>query len=399
MNKPNQQSEQSQAKPQQKQNQNKDPEQYQNNSCVYNLTRKLLANYCKINELYYSAHDDNNGYLRVSQNAELSSGRFRITGKKRLGKGSFGEVWKAFDSKENQNVALKILRKRKHFAIQGANEAALLAELSAEYDVNDVHIVSLLGSLYISNHFCLILELLDKNLYQIYRSKYKSELFPLNAVIEVTKQLLQSLKALHNYNPPIIHTDLKPENILSVGPWDDQNPNVKIVDLGSAMKCDEPRKFNYVQSRYYRAPEILLRCHDNDYTTAIDIWSLGCVIVEMILRQPLFKGHNSAQMVSLIDSTLGEPPKDMRIGKDFAKYYNDLPEDEESDYEREHCLLSVPLTKHHEHPRILFAQLVERTEDYRWEVLGNMVERMIQWRADDRMSATDLLNYMIEQGL
>ena len=86
----------------------------------------------------------------------------------------------------------------------------------------------------------------------------------------------------------IIHWDLKPENILLKAP---NKSAIKVIDLGSACFTDE-RLYTYIQSRFYRAPEIILGI---PYTTAIDMWSFGCIIVELYIGYPLFPGESETE--------------------------------------------------------------------------------------------------------
>ena len=92
----------------------------------------------------------------------------------------------------------------------------------------------------------------------------------------------------------IIHCDLKPENILLRHP---KRSGVKIIDFGSSCKSNK-RMYSYIQSRFYRAPEIILGL---PYTAAIDIWSLGCILVEMHTGEPLFSGSDQIdQMYKIV---------------------------------------------------------------------------------------------------
>lgn len=91
----------------------------------------------------------------------------------------------------------------------------------------------------------------------------------------------------------IIHCDLKPENILLRHP---KRSGVKLIDFGSSCKSNK-RMYSYIQSRFYRAPEIMLGI---GYTAAIDIWSLGCILVEMHTGEPLFSGSNQIDQMHKI---------------------------------------------------------------------------------------------------
>jgi len=91
----------------------------------------------------------------------------------------------------------------------------------------------------------------------------------------------------------IIHCDLKPENILLKSP---EKSGIKIIDFGSSCFSDE-RIYTYIQSRFYRAPEIILGI---PYTTAIDMWSFGCILTELCTGIPIFPGESEHEQLSLI---------------------------------------------------------------------------------------------------
>ena len=91
----------------------------------------------------------------------------------------------------------------------------------------------------------------------------------------------------------IIHCDLKPENILLKHP---KRSNVKVIDFGSSCKSNK-RMYTYIQSRFYRSPEVILGL---PYTVAIDMWSLGCILVEMYTGEPLFSGTDQIDQMRKI---------------------------------------------------------------------------------------------------
>lgn len=115
-------------------------------------------------------------------------------------------------------------------------------------------------------------------------------------------QLLRALDLLSEHN--IIHCDLKPENILL------KNANhsaIKVIDFGSSCFGDK-QLYTYIQSRFYRAPEIILGI---TYTIAIDMWSFGCILAELHTGYPLFPGESEAEQLLCIMEVMGLPPKDL----------------------------------------------------------------------------------------
>lgn len=112
-------------------------------------------------------------------------------------------------------------------------------------------------------------------------------------------QILEALKMLKLHH--VIHCDLKPENILIA------NPNktlVKLIDFGSSCFSHE-KIYTYIQSRFYRAPEVMLGI---PYTSAIDMWSLGCILAELATGFPIFPGETEIEQMTLIMELIGQPP-------------------------------------------------------------------------------------------
>lgn len=104
---------------------------------------------------------------------------------------------------------------------------------------------------------------------------------------------------MHSAN--VLHRDLKPSNLLL-----NANCDLKICDFGLARTTSETDFMTeYVVTRWYRAPELLLNC--SEYTAAIDIWSVGCILMEIIKREPLFPGKDYIQQLVLITQVLGLP--------------------------------------------------------------------------------------------
>lgn len=123
--------------------------------------------------------------------------------------------------------------------------------------------------------------------------------FKLPLVKAIAKQLIIVLGYIKSQG--IIHCDLKPENILLKGSI---KSAIKVIDFGTA--CFETRKmYTYIQSRFYRAPEIMLGIA---YTSAIDMWSFGCILIELYLGYPLFCGDNEPEQISMIMEFMGVPP-------------------------------------------------------------------------------------------
>jgi dual specificity tyrosine-phosphorylation-regulated kinase 1 len=126
----------------------------------------------------------------------------------------------------------------------------------------------------------------------------------LNLVRKFGRQVLKSLAFLAKSDVNILHCDLKPENILLRHP---KKSGIKVIDFGSSCRSNK-RMYSYIQSRYYRAPEVALKL---PYKQAMDMWSLGCILAEMHTGKPLFEGSDEFDLMQKIVKLLGMVPKDM----------------------------------------------------------------------------------------
>jgi dual specificity tyrosine-phosphorylation-regulated kinase 2/3/4 len=178
------------------------------------------------------------------------------------------------------------------------------------------------------------------------------------------RHVAMALKFLHDRG--LIHCDLKPENVLWTGA---RRTSVKLIDFGCCCKADR-KLFAYVQSRFYRAPEVILRI---GYDRPIDIWSFGCVLAELVTGRPLFGGRDEAEQLALMVAVLGPPPEDM-IAQSLRR---DLLFDESRVLNRG-AVGSTPLAE------------VLATDD---QALVRFVKRCLEWAPADRITAEMILRH------
>jgi homeodomain interacting protein kinase len=220
-----------------------------------------------------------------------------------LGKGTFGQVAKCWKKGTNEIVAVKILKKHPSYARQGQIEVSILQRLSNE-NADRFNFVRAFECFTHKAHTCLVFEMLEQNLYDFLRQN-KFAPFPLFCIRPIVQQVLTALFKLKQLG--LIHADLKPENIMLVDPT--RLPyRVKVIDFGSASHVSKAVANTYLQSRYYRAPEIILGLPFNE---AIDMWSLGCVIAELFLGWPLYPGSSEYDQIRYISHTQNIPPLHM----------------------------------------------------------------------------------------
>ncbi|CAD7086895.1 unnamed protein product [Hermetia illucens] len=252
----------------------------------------------KERKLYNAGYDDDN-HDYIIKNGEKFLDRYEIDSL--IGKGSFGQVVKAYDHEEQCHVAIKIIKNKKPFLNQAQIEVKLLEMMNRADAENKYYIVKLKRHFMWRNHLCLVFELLSYNLYDLLRNTNFRGV-SLNLTRKFAQQLCTALLFLSTPELNIIHCDLKPENILLCNP---KRSAIKIVDFGSSCQLGQ-RIYQYIQSRFYRSPEVLLGI---PYDLAIDMWSLGCILVEMHTGEPLFSGCNEVDQMNKIVEVLGMPPK------------------------------------------------------------------------------------------
>ncbi|CAL8358489.1 unnamed protein product [Lota lota] len=216
-----------------------------------------------------------------------------------LGRGTFGQVVKCWKRGTNDVVAVKILKNHPSYARQGQIEVGILSRLSSE-NADEHNVVRALECFQHRSHTCLVFEMLEQNLYDFLKQN-KFNPLPLKIIRPILQQVATALKKLKCLG--LIHADLKPENIMLVDPTR-QPYRVKVIDFGSASHVSKAVCSTYLQSRYYRAPEIILGL---PFSEAIDMWSLGCVMAELFLGWPLYPGALEYDQVRYISQTQGMP--------------------------------------------------------------------------------------------
>lgn len=241
-----------------------------------------------------SGYDDEAGTYLIAAHDHIAY-RYEIL--KILGKGSFGQVLKAYDHKTQTHIALKVVRNEKRFHRQAQEEVKILEHLRRQDKENTHNIIHMIDHFVFRNHVCITFELLSMNLYELIK-KNKFQGFSLALVRKFAHSILQCMDSL--YRNRIIHCDLKPENILLKQPG---RSGIKVIDFGSS--CYEyQRVYTYIQSRFYRAPEVIL---GGKYGMAIDMWSFGCILAELLTGYPLFPGEDEGDQLACMMEVLEMP--------------------------------------------------------------------------------------------
>ncbi len=224
----------------------------------------------------------------------------------KIGEGTYGVVYKAKDlANSNRIVALKKIRLEQED--EGVPSTAI-REISLLKEMRDKHIVSLLNIVHSDqSKLYLVFEFLDLDLKKYMETIPEGVGLGADMVKRFTNQLIAGVRYCHAHR--ILHRDLKPQNLLI-----DKEGNLKLADFGLARAFGVPlRTYTHeVVTLWYRAPEILLG--GRQYSTGIDIWSVGCIFAEMVTRKPLFPGDSEIDEIFKIFRILGTPDEDVWPG-------------------------------------------------------------------------------------
>ena len=327
---------------------------------VGRANRKLIAD--PDNELNYGFDNESHSYNLIS--GDHLAYRFEIISL--FGAGAFGQVCKCFDHKTQQHVAVKVVVNTSQMHEQGRIEAQILARLNKREVKN---VVKAYDFFIFRSHICITFEILSKNLYEL-TEQNQFHGFPIKLVRLYALQILTALEQTHKLN--IIHCDLKPENILL---QKESTTNVKLIDFGSSCFVGH-QMYEYIQSRFYRAPEVMIGIK---YSTPIDMWSFGLIIVELITGTPLFPGDNEEEELWMISQLLGPPPKKLvSIGKRREEFFD------------ENFNLLKKQTQHKYVPNSMNLSSVLKTED---SLLIDFLMKCLTWDQNERITASKALNH------
>ncbi|KAJ4904199.1 Mitogen-activated protein kinase 6 [Raphanus sativus] len=235
-----------------------------------------------------------------------------------IGKGGYGIVCSAMNSESNESVAIKKIANafdNKIGAKRTLREIKLLRHMDHEniVAIRDIIPPPLRNAF---NDVYIAYELMDTDLHKIIRS---NQALSEEHCQYFLYQILRGLKYIHSAN--VLHRDLKPSNLLLNAKCD-----LKICDFGGARVTSESDFMTeYVVTRWYRAPELLL--NSSDYTAAIDVWSVGCIFMELMGRKPLFPGRDHVHQLRLLMELIGTPSEEEIefLNENAKRYIRQLP--------------------------------------------------------------------------
>lgn len=263
-----------------------------------------------------AAGDDRDGHL-VYKPGENITNRFKIMGD--LGEGTFAKVLECWDRVTRTYVALKVVRNVPKYRSAAMLELEALNTVRRYDDSGHSRAVRLLAWFDWRGHICMVFERLGPSMYDfLRRNLYRP--FALEYVRSFARQLLESVAALHRLT--LCHTDLKPENILlrstnytkeppppgsKRGLRQPSSMDIRLIDFGSAT-FEADYHSSVVSTRHYRAPEVILGL---GWSFPCDIWSIGCIIVELTTGEALFQTHDNLEHLAMMERVLGPLPPHM----------------------------------------------------------------------------------------
>ncbi|KAG4930263.1 hypothetical protein AAZX31_17G121400 [Glycine max] len=341
--------------------------------------------------------DDKDGHYMFALGENLTS-RYKIHSK--MGEGTFGQVLECWDRERKEMVAVKIVRGIKKYREAAMIEIEVLQQLG-KHDKGGNRCVQIRNWFDYRNHICIVFEKLGPSLYDFLRkNNYRS--FPIDLVREIGRQLLECIAFMHDLR--MIHTDLKPENILLVSPEYVKVPDyksssrspssyfkrvpkssaIKVIDFGSTTYEREDQNY-IVSTRHYRAPEVILGL---GWSYPCDIWSVGCILVELCTGGALFQTHENLEHLAMMERVLGPLPQPMlkRVDRHAEKYVRrgrlDWPEGATS---RESIKAVMKL------PRL--QNLVMQHVDHSAGDLIHLLQGLLRYDPSERLTAKEALRH------
>ena len=216
--------------------------------------------------------------------------RYKII--KSVGDGTYGVVYKAVNTANGETCAIKKMKTK----FKSWEECLSLREIKSLRKLSHTNIVKLKEAFRVNDELHLVFDFMEEDVYHLIKDKTTP--LPESQIRSITQQVLMGLEYMHKHG--FFHRDLKPENLMVT------RDLCKITDFGLAREIrSKPPFTEYVSTRWYRAPEIVLR--SGNYNSPVDIFALGCIMCELYMLRPLAPGNNEIDQMIKLCSVLGTP--------------------------------------------------------------------------------------------
>ncbi|KRY34907.1 Exostosin-1 [Trichinella spiralis] len=310
---------------------------------------------------------------------------------KTLGEGTFGRVVQVRDHENEQSepLALKIIKNVDKYREAAKLEVNVLKKLMEKDPAGNFLCIHLVHHFNYFGHMCLVFPMMGLSVFDFLKANNYYP-YPMHQVRHIAYQLCYAVNFMHQNH--LTHTDLKPENLLFVHPEYDikidmkrnkeyriiRDTSVRVIDFGSAT-FDHEHHSTIVSTRHYRAPEVILEL---GWSHPCDVWSIGCIIFELLLGTTLFQTHENLEHLAMMERILGPLPYRMcRKTKTRYFYHGRLDWDirhPSGRYVRDNC---KPLS------RYLLAGDVEHEEIF------DIVSCMLEYEPSQRIKLADSLEH------
>lgn len=308
----------------------------------------------------------------------ILANRYQVV--KSIGMGSSSRVFQCCDLKRKEMVCVKVLSNEGNNFDAGLSEIRILMLFNQDDAMAEEPVVKLHDYFYFKEHLIIVTECLRETLTQHLKFAHGSSGVGINPAVVAAqaKKLLKALKFIHSHDA--IHCDIKPDNIC----LESQDPcHVKLIDFGSCV-CRLDSLNSYMQSRWYRAPEVILGIPPD---FKVDLWSLGCTLAEEVVGFPIFKGSSIAAVLAAQQAVLGPHPttllaksqpdvRAMYFMPNDKLYVLDPPGEERAAYK----LLPVPQP---------LAELLSSNDS----LMGDFIASLLQYEPANRPDASAALEH------
>ncbi|KRX98220.1 Dual specificity protein kinase CLK2 [Trichinella pseudospiralis] len=332
--------------------------------------------------------DDKHGHL-IYNIGDIIQSRYEVI--KTLGEGTFGRVVQVRDHENEQSepLALKIIKNVDKYREAAKLEVNVLKKLMEKDPAGNFLCIHLVHHFNYFGHMCLVFPMMGLSVFDFLKTNNYYP-YPMHQVRHIAYQLCYAVNFMHQNH--LTHTDLKPENLLFVHPEYDikidmkrnkeyriiRDTSVRVIDFGSAT-FDHEHHSTIVSTRHYRAPEVILEL---GWSHPCDVWSIGCIIFELLLGTTLFQTHENLEHLAMMERILGPLPYRMcRKTKTRYFYHGRLDWDirhPSGRYVRDNC---KPLS------RYLLAGDVEHEEIF------DIVSCMLEYEPSQRIKLADSLDH------